>query len=137
MGTSKERGKHGVTEAELAVADGDYIVREGDIGHDMFIVQSGAVSISKKTPQGEVVLATLGRGEFFGEMSLLESLPREASARAVGETRLLVLSQGGLLFRLRRDPTFALEMLNHLSGRLRAAQARLAGPGSSEDGVGT
>jgi CRP-like cAMP-binding protein len=58
-------------------------------------------------------------------MSLLESLPREATARAVGEVRLLVLSRGGLLLRLRRDPTFALEMLSHLSARLRTAQARL------------
>ena len=107
------------------LADGDDIVREGDIGHDMFIVQSGQVRISKRKARGEVVLATLGKGDFFGEMSLLESLPREATARAVGETRLLVLSRGGLLFRLRRDPTFALEMLNHLSSRLRAAQASL------------
>jgi len=89
----------------VVVADGDGIVREGDVGHDMFIVQSGRVRISKRKAHGEVVLATLGRGDFFGEMSLLESLPREATARAVGETRLLVLSRGGLLIRLRRDPT--------------------------------
>ncbi len=125
-GRAKPAGRRRVTgEAEIVVADGEGIVREGDVGHDMFIVQSGQVRISKRKNHGEVVLATLDRGDFFGEMSLLESLPREATARAVGETRLLVLSRGGLLFRLRRDPTFALEMLNHLSSRLRAAQARL------------
>jgi CRP/FNR family transcriptional regulator, cyclic AMP receptor protein len=125
-GRAKPAGRRRVTgEAEIVVADGEDIVREGDVGHDMFIVQSGQVRISKRKNHGEVVLATLDRGDFFGEMSLLESLPREATARATGETRLLVLSRGGLLFRLRRDPTFALEMLNHLSSRLRAAQARL------------
>lgn len=124
-GRANQAGRRATGEAELVVADGDDIVREGDVGHDMFIVQSGQVRISKRKAHGEVILATLGRGDFFGEMSLLESLPREATARAVGETRLLVLSRGGLLFRLRRDPTFALEMLNHLSSRLRAAQARL------------
>lgn len=91
----------------------------------MFIVRSGQVRISKRKAHGEVVLAILGKGDFFGEMSLLESLPREATARAVSETWLLVLSRGGLLFRLRRHPTFALEMLNHLSSGLRAAQAKL------------
>jgi CRP/FNR family transcriptional regulator, cyclic AMP receptor protein len=102
-----------------------------------FIVQSGQVRISKRKTHGEVVLAILDRGDFFGEMSLLESLPREATARTVGQTRLLVLSRGGLLFRLRQDPTFALEMLNHLSSRLRAAQARLSAlkPDEQEPGA--
>jgi CRP-like cAMP-binding protein len=136
-GRVKPAGRRATGEAELVVADGDDIVREGDVGHDMFIVQSGQVRISKRKTRGEVVLATLDKGDFFGEMSLLESLPREATARAVGETRLLVLSRGGLLFRLRRDPTFALEMLNHLSSRLRAAQARLIAlePDEQEPGV--
>lgn len=124
-GRVKRTSRRTTGEVELVVADGDDIVREGDVGHDMFIVQSGQVRISKRKTHGEVVLATLNKGDFFGEMSLLESLPREATARAVGEVRLLVLSRGGLLFRLRRDPTFALEMLNHLSSRLRVAQARL------------
>jgi CRP-like cAMP-binding protein len=124
-GRVKPAGRRPTGEAELVVADGDDIIREGDVGHDMYIIQSGQVRISKRKTRGEVVLATLDKGDFFGEMSLLESLPREATARAVGEVRLLVLSRGGLLFRLRRDPTFALEMLNHLSSRLRVAQARL------------
>ncbi|MDQ4105083.1 MAG: cyclic nucleotide-binding domain-containing protein [Actinomycetota bacterium] len=136
-GRAKRASRRATGEAELVVADGDDIVREGDVGHDMFIVQSGRVRISKRKTHGEVVLATLDKGDFFGEMSLLESLPREATARAVGETRLLVLSRGGLLFRLRRDPTFALEMLNHLSSRLRAAQARLIAlePNGQEPGA--
>jgi CRP/FNR family cyclic AMP-dependent transcriptional regulator len=121
----KRAGRRATGEAELLIADGDEIVREGDAGDDMFIVQSGQVRISKRQANREVVLATLNKGDFFGEMSLLESLPREATAKAVGEVRLLVLSRGGLLLRLRRDPTFALEMLSHLSSRLRTAQARL------------
>lgn len=125
MDTQRAKGL-AAGEAELSVVDGEEIVREGDVGHDMFIVQSGQVRITKRSVSGDdITLAVLDKGDFFGEMSLLESLPREATAQAVGPTRLLVLSQGALLFRLRRDPTFALEMLNHLSGRLRAAQAKL------------
>jgi CRP-like cAMP-binding protein len=58
-------------------------------------------------------------------MSLLESLPRDATARAIGETELLVISAGALLVRMRRDPTFAFEMLHRLSGRVRTLNARL------------
>src|SRR3954451_14908513 len=105
-GRVKPAGRRATGEAELVVADGDDIIRKGDVGHDMYIIQSGQVRISKRKTRGEVVLATLDKGDFFGEMSLLESLPREATARAVGEARLLVLSRGGLLFRLRRDPTY-------------------------------
>ena len=65
-------------------------------------------------------MATLRQGDFFGEMSLLESMPREADATAVTHTELLVITQGGLLVRLRRDPTFAVEMLHKLSGRVRS-----------------
>jgi CRP-like cAMP-binding protein len=112
-------------ESEKVVADGDYIMREGDLGNDMFVVQSGRVIISKRMAGRDVVLATLGKGEFFGEMSLLESLPRDADARAEGEVKLLVLRPGGLLVRVRRDPTFAIEMLNRLSGRIRTLNAEL------------
>ena len=108
-------------EAETVITfrDGDYVVRAGDEGGEMYIVQSGAVEVVRPgTPP-----IRLAQGEFFGEMSLLESLPRDADVRAVGETRVVVVSQGDLLMRIRRDPTFALEMLHKMSGRLRAANA--------------
>jgi CRP-like cAMP-binding protein len=112
-------------ELQRIYADQEVIVREGDVTRDMFVIQSGRVRISKQLGTGEVELATLERGDFFGEMSLLESLPRDATARALGETQLLVISAGALLVRMRRDPTFAFEMLHRLSGRVRALNARL------------
>jgi CRP/FNR family transcriptional regulator, cyclic AMP receptor protein len=112
-------------ELERAYADGELIVREGDDTRDMFVIQSGRVRISKRVDDREIELATLERGDFFGEMSLLESLPRDATACAVGATELLVISAGALLVRMRRDPTFAFEMLHRLSGRVRSLNARL------------
>lgn len=103
---------------------GEVIVRQGDDASDMFVIQSGLVEISQGTGPGRVVMATLRNGDFFGEMSLLESLPREADATAIVRTEMLVISQGGLLVRLRRDPTFAVEMLHKLSRRVRALNAR-------------
>jgi CRP-like cAMP-binding protein len=112
-------------ELERVYADQEVIVREGDVTRDMFVIQSGRVRISKQVGTRELELATLERGDFFGEMSLLESLPRDATARALGRTELLVISAGALLVRMRRDPTFAFEMLHRLSGRVRALNARL------------
>jgi CRP-like cAMP-binding protein len=103
------------------------IVRQGDEAIDMFVIQSGAVEISRGTGSRRTVLATLGQGDFFGEMSLLESLPREADVTALTRTELLVITQGGLLVRLRRDPTFAIEMLHKLSSRVRALNPQLEG----------
>jgi len=58
-------------------------------------------------------------------MSLLEGLPRDASAVAQGGAVVLVMTPGALLVRLRRDPTFAFEVLRRLSGRVRSLNARL------------
>ncbi|HUP86113.1 MAG TPA: cyclic nucleotide-binding domain-containing protein [Acidimicrobiales bacterium] len=113
----KARRQPGDTERTFAA--GDVILRRGDEGTEMFVIRAGEVDIRR-----DGVMARLGPGEFFGEMSLLESLPRDADVVAVSDVHLLVLTQGGLLFRLRRDPTFALEMLHRLSGRIRTLNAR-------------
>jgi CRP-like cAMP-binding protein len=91
----------------------------------MFVIQEGEVRVTKRAGDREIHLATLGRGDFLGEMALLEGLPRDADARAAGPTRVLSIGQGGLLMRIRRDPTFAFELLNRLSGRVRELNARV------------
>lgn len=112
-------------ETEKVAVDGELIVRAGDPGTEMYIIKAGRVRISRQMGGRDVTMSELGPGDFFGEMSLLESLPRDADAFAVGDTRLLVLNVGSLLVRLRRDPTFALEMLHRLSGRVRSLNAEL------------
>ncbi|TNF37612.1 MAG: cyclic nucleotide-binding domain-containing protein [Deltaproteobacteria bacterium] len=124
----------GGREFEEAYAHGDLIVREGDTARHMYVIQSGRVEITKRIGSDEVTLAVLDKGDFFGEMSLLESLPRDANARAVGPTRLLVINPGGLLLRIRRDPTFAFEMLHRLSGRIRSLNRRLVEMVEARDG---
>ena len=105
--------------------DGEDIVREGDQSREMFVVHQGVVEIFKDLDGRAVRLALLDRGSFFGEMSLLEGLPRSASARAVGRTTLLVLHPGSLLLQIRRDPTFAFELLQQMSARIRSLNERL------------
>src|SRR3954452_3830347 len=99
---------------ERTYHDGDCIVAEGSNGREMFIVASGRVRIAKAIPDGHLTFGFVERGDFFGEMSLLESLPRYASAFAVGETRVVGIQPGSLLLRVRHAPSLALEMLQRL-----------------------
>jgi CRP-like cAMP-binding protein len=105
--------------------DGELIVRDGDEERHMYVIQHGKVAVTKDVGGREVTLAILERGSFFGEMALLESLPRTANVRALGDAKLLVIRPGSLLMRIRRDPTLALEMLQQMSRRIRAIDDRL------------
>lgn len=105
--------------------DGEIIVREGEESREMFIIHTGNVEVVKHVGGHEVLLATLERGSFFGEMSLLEGLPRSATVRALGSTKLAVLRPGSLLLQIRRDPTFAFELLQQMSRRTRELNEQL------------
>lgn len=112
-------------------ADGECVFRQGDNTQSMYVVQSGEVEVSRHGPGGKVVLAVLKRGDFLGEMSLLESQPRNADAFARGATKLLVIQPGGFLLKIRRDPTFAFELMQALSGRIRRTNEKLLGQAQS------
>jgi CRP-like cAMP-binding protein len=126
---------HG-TELSRTYGDAELICREGESSAEMFVIRRGSVRVFKASPRGELDLAVLSKGDFFGEMSVLEGLPRDASAQALGEAEVLVMTAGALLVRLRRDPTFAFELLRRLSGRVRSLNARLVhaiGNGNGSD----
>jgi CRP-like cAMP-binding protein len=120
---------------------GDTIFAEGDTGTEMYIIQQGQVEIFKEYAGSTRPIATLETGDFFGETSLLEEQPREASARAVSDFRLLRIDQTTFDQIVREDPEIAVRMLRKLSHRLREreeADARAAdiaqGPlGARED----
>lgn len=114
-----------MVEVERSFKEGDLIIKEGAPGSDMFIITEGKVAVSRDVNGEDVVFATLDRGDFFGEMSLLEGMPRSASVRALTDTTLLVLRPGGLQLKIRRDPTLALEMLQRMSSKLRNTSEQL------------
>jgi CRP-like cAMP-binding protein len=118
---SKTFGAHEIQ----SFAGGEVIFTEGDTTSEMYVIRVGMVEISKQVGGHPIRLAVLDRGAFFGEMSLLEGLPRSATARAIGATQLLVLRPGSLLLQIRRDPTFAFELLQQLSGRIRELNEKL------------
>src|SRR5579863_3085450 len=67
------------------------LFREGDEGAEMFVIRGGRIAISKTAGTVEKVLVTLGPGEFFGEMSILNNKPRTATATVVEDAQLLVI----------------------------------------------
>ncbi len=120
MGMLKLEDNHKFSQESVRdFVDGDLIFMEGDDSREMYVVVEGEVVVTKKSNKGDITLATLKKGDFVGEMSLLESLPRSATARARGKTKLLAIHPGGFLLKIRRDPTFAFEMLQTLSRRIR------------------
>ena len=109
-----------MAEATRVYKDGEYIVREGEPGDEMFLILSGMVKIVKEKEGKETVLAYLKPGEIFGEMALVqENATRSASAIAHGETKLLVMDREEFLRQIRRDPELAFQILKSLCERLR------------------
>jgi hypothetical protein len=100
-------------------AAGGTIVEEGKTGAEMFIIEDGEVDILRTYAGTEKVLSTLGPGDFFGEMSVLENRPRSATARARTACRLLPIDASTLDALLREHPEIAVRMLRKLSGRVR------------------
>ncbi len=99
---------------------GAVLFRAGDEGDAMYVIEEGRVRINVRTKEGlEITLAELGRGDFFGEMALLEDKPRSADARVTVDARLAVLSREHFLSFVRRHPDVALELLSALANRLR------------------
>ena len=92
----------------------------GDIGDAMYLIERGKVRICVQAKDGnEVTLAMLGRGDFFGEMALLDGERRSADAVVVKDARLALLSREHFLSFMRSSPDVALEMLTALANRLR------------------
>ena len=92
----------------------------GDVGDAMYLIERGKVRICVQAKDGhEVTLANLGRGDFFGEMALLDGERRSADAVVAEDARLALLSRKHFLSFMRSSPDVALEMLTALANRLR------------------
>jgi CRP-like cAMP-binding protein len=100
---------------------GEIIVRQGDVGDCMYVVQSGKVEVIKEKDGMEVRLAELVEGDFFGEMALFEKgAVRSATVRPVGEVRVLSVDKKVFLRKIHDDPSLAFRILQKMAGRIRA-----------------
>ena len=107
-------------------ADGEYIMRQGEDGTCMFVIQEGEVEIVRQAGGKEVVLATRGAGEFVGEMAIFQKETRSADVRAKGNAKLLTVDRKNLLARIQDDPSVAFRLIETLAGRVRELTQEVA-----------
>jgi CRP/FNR family cyclic AMP-dependent transcriptional regulator len=100
---------------------GEVLFREGEAGEVMFVIQAGAVRISKAIGGVDKVLAVLGPGEFLGEMAILNGKPRTATATVVELARCLVIEAKTLEQMVARNAEIALRLIKKLAKRLDSA----------------
>ncbi len=95
------------------------LFNEGEVGEEMYIIQTGKVKISKRIRGVEKTLATLEKGEFFGEMSILNDKPRSASAETLEDCEMLVIDRKTFDALIRGNAEIAVRFIKRLADRLR------------------
>ena len=100
---------------------GEFVFEQYDMGSEMYVVLVGHVELII----GDKVIETLGPGEPFGEMALIDQAPRVASARAKTDCKLACISERRFLFTVQTAPEFALQIMKVMADRLRKMNARV------------
>ncbi len=106
--------------------NGEIIVRQGDVGEHMYVIQEGQVEVVVDRDGQELRLRLLGKGEFVGEMALFEREVRSATVRALGDVRVLTIDRKGLLRRIQEDPSLAFRIIETMSRRIRDLTQEMA-----------
>jgi CRP/FNR family cyclic AMP-dependent transcriptional regulator len=108
---------------EVTVETGRVLVREGELGHEFFLIMTGSCTVRR----GNRKVATLGPGQWFGEMAVLSKAARNATVVADEPSTLLVLGQREFFGVLEDVPNLSTKLLRTLATRLRDADTRNVG----------
>lgn len=106
--------------------DGEVLIRQGESGDCMFVIQEGQVEVVHEHDGRETRLRLVGEGEFVGEMAIFERDVRSATVRAVGRVRALTIDKKNLLRQINEDPSMAFRLVQVMSRRIRDMSAELA-----------
>lgn len=107
-----------------AFAIDDVIFEEGSTGRELFVVLEGEVEIAKVDSARKTSIIKLGKGEFFGEMAVIDGSARSATAIASApNTRVMRINHARFVYLVSQQPAFALMVMDALSKRLRASNA--------------
>jgi hypothetical protein len=106
--------------------DGEIIIRQGEEGDNMFVIQEGQVEVVVEQDGQEVRLAVQGAGQPIGEMAIFEHKARSATVRALGQARILTVDKKSLVRRIHEDPSMAYYMMQTMSQRVRELDAEVA-----------
>lgn len=118
-------GKDPLANSVFAYSVGEKIFAQGELGTEMFIIQDGEVEIIKHIAGASHVLSRLEKGDFFGEMAILEAMPRTADAVAVTEVKVVSINGSRFDEMLRKNPEVAVRIIRKYSKRLREANLLL------------
>jgi CRP/FNR family transcriptional regulator, cyclic AMP receptor protein len=117
-------------------AAGDVILREGDTSMSFYVILSGSVRVVRDAgEESPLIIGRMGELSFFGEMGLIDDMPRVTTIVAAEPTECAMLAKWDFESQLRNQPDIALALIPVLNTRIRELQARLAGnppPGDSE-----
>jgi CRP/FNR family transcriptional regulator, cyclic AMP receptor protein len=103
---------------------GDIIFEEGSTGRELFVVLDGRIDIVKLDGATKTTIVTLGKGEFFGEMAVIDGSARSATAIAAApKSRVMRINHARFVYLVSQQPAFALMVMDALSKRLRASNA--------------
>ena len=105
--------------------DGDIIIKKGDIGDCLYVIQEGKVEVIEEKGDKEIKLAELGETEFFGEMGLFENDVRSTTVKAIGDVRILTIDKKNFFKTIQKDPSLAYRLLEKMSKRLRETNKKL------------
>ena len=123
--TKKELGVLGNSCQQRMYPAGTVLIKQGDTGVGLYILTQGRVRVTQERDpdKAEIELGINGPGDVFGEMALLDDLPRSATITAIDDVTALLLPVWEFRTTLRNHPEIALKLLSVLSRRLRRAQA--------------
>jgi CRP-like cAMP-binding protein len=99
--------------------DGETIIKQGEEGNCMYVIQDGQVEIIREKDQKEMRLAIAGEGDFIGEMAIFESEVRSATVRALGDVRMITVDKENFIRRVNSDPSIAFRLVKTLIQRVR------------------
>ena len=105
--------------------DGEVVVRQGEEGDCLFVVQEGELEVIREEAGTETLIRRVARDELFGEMAVFERQRRSATVRARGQARVLTLDKKNFLRRVNEDPSLAFRIVETMSRRVRELSAQV------------
>jgi CRP/FNR family cyclic AMP-dependent transcriptional regulator len=109
----------------LMFRDGHAIVRQGELGDCMYVIQEGQVEVIHRKGEKEFCLSVLGPGDFFGETALIEQEVRPATVRALGTVIVLRIEKRTFLQRVHEDASFAFRIIKKMARQIRELENAL------------
>jgi CRP-like cAMP-binding protein len=115
---------------------GDDIVRQGDVGDCMYVIQQGDAEVLKEVDGEQIRVDIMKTGDIFGEIAIVEHTTRSSTVRAITEVHVMTIDRKTFLRRVQEDPSLALNVLKVMAHRVRGLDQELAVLKKSLPGAG-